>query len=117
MLKAGNRLKTRKDFDRVFRKGRAFSGPLMLVRVAANGLAVSRIGFAVGTKIDKRAVVRNRLRRRLREIFRRELLPEMTKGFDLVVIAKPGSTKVEFVALRQAALQLMTQTGLLRVRK
>lgn len=52
-----------------------------------NNLSVSRFAFIVSTKIDKRATVRNRIKRLLRESVRL-LLPNVPHGFDVIFIAK-----------------------------
>jgi ribonuclease P protein component len=114
VLSLPNRLKSRRDFDRIFKKGHVVSGPLFIIRGVPNGLTVSRVGFAVSTKIDKRAVVRNRIRRRLREIFRVELLPRFVGGYDLVVIVKPAAAKALFADLRASAERLARQAGMFK---
>jgi len=81
------------------------------VKGVKNGLDVTRVGFAIGVKVAKRAVVRNLLKRRLREIFRK-LLPTVAPGYDLVVMARPGSTELEFDELKAVVSGLMVKTGL-----
>ena len=63
------RLSLKRDFDRVFRKGRVFRFHEITVRALPNGLAQSRLGISVG-KRHGNAVRRNRMKRLLREAFR-----------------------------------------------
>lgn len=71
----------------------------MLIRGRTpNGLVTARVGFTVTKKIGK-AVLRNRIRRRLREAARR-VFPELaTPGFDYVFIARPAAESRDFALL------------------
>ena len=70
-LRRGQRLRSRRDFDGVFRHPsvRLTRGPLRLV-ARPNGVGVARIGIVVGKRMIKRAVARNRAKRVIRESFR-----------------------------------------------
>ena len=57
------------DFRRAYRKGRSAAEPCLVVYARRNGKAGNRLGFTVSNKLGC-AVVRNRVRRRLREIYR-----------------------------------------------
>jgi ribonuclease P protein component len=70
---------------------------------------VPRIGFIVSKKVDKRAAVRNRLKRRIRECLRQEILPtlsaqEVSRFATWVFIAKPSATRPTYAQLRAAIL-------------
>src|SRR5512134_3094397 len=86
-FRASQRLRTRAEFDRVFRRGARLDGRLFTLLVAANGGAQDRLGLAVSRKVGG-AVARNRARRLLRESFRR-MPPAERPALDLVVLAKP----------------------------
>ena len=86
-FRASQRLRTRAQFDRVFRRGTRLDGRLFTLLVAANGTPHDRLGLGVSRKVGG-AVVRNRARRLLRESFRR-LEPSERPALDLVVLAKP----------------------------
>lgn len=79
------RLRARAEFDRVFRKGTRVEGRLFVMIGLPNDRADHRLGLAVGRKVGG-ATDRNRVRRLLRESFRR-LEPADGGGFDLVVVA------------------------------
>lgn len=95
MLSRAHRLTSKKDYSRIFDKGRPFRATGLMMKVVTNGLQVSRIGFVVSTKVAKRAVVRNRLKRRMREHARR-LIGLLPPGLDIVFIARPEAAKFEF---------------------
>jgi ribonuclease P protein component len=85
-LRRGQRLRTRREFDRVFRRGRRLDGRLFQLVVSANGGDGDRVGLAVSRRVGG-AVQRNRARRLLRESFRLMEKGERP-GLDIVVIAK-----------------------------
>jgi ribonuclease P protein component len=90
------RLSGRREFDRVFRKGRRLDGRLFVLIAIRNGQPAHRLGIATGRKLGG-AVARNRARRLLRDSFRR-LEPGRGEAFDLVIVAKAalvGSTQAE----------------------
>lgn len=60
-----------------------------------NGLENSRFAFVVGVKVAKAAVKRNRLKRKMREVVRLQL-DNIAPGYDVVVMARPGSRDMEF---------------------
>lgn len=68
-----------------------------------------RLGMVVGRRASKRAVVRNRVRRLARELFRHAGLPPL----DVVVIARPGLDSVSSTTLRE---DLRTALGELKQR-
>lgn len=75
-LSRAERLSRKRDFERVFREGQRLDLPYLRVIYAPNNCDRRRIGFAVSKKVGK-AVVRNRIKRLLRETFRRhkEIFP------------------------------------------
>lgn len=81
------RLSGKADFDRVFATARRKGSRFFRIVLADNGLGHARLGMAVSRRVDKRAVVRNRLRRQIRESFRAAWpgLPPV----DIVVTARP----------------------------
>jgi len=92
MLPERNRLKKRKDFEKVFKEGKSWKESFLLLKTVPNKLKVSRFGFIVGKKYSKKAVLRNKIKRRLREIIR-ERLPEIKEGLDGVVIVLSEAEK------------------------
>jgi ribonuclease P protein component len=91
-----NRLSRSRDFDAVYRQGRSVSTRfLVLYRFDRNGESEGdvRLGIAVPKKIGG-AVVRNRIKRRLREVWR-ELLPEIPAGADYVLLVRPPLAEAE----------------------
>jgi ribonuclease P protein component len=81
------RLRTAAEFDRVFRRGVRLNGALFVLVAAPNDSEQDRLGLAVSRRVGG-AVIRNRVRRLLRESFRR--LERGTRASaDLVILGKP----------------------------
>ncbi len=87
-LSKKERLRYRKDFERVYRVGKRVRLPYLTVILAPNSLGVRRMGLSVSKKLGK-AVRRNKIKRILREIFRRNkhIFPE---AYDIIFIPKIG---------------------------
>lgn len=89
MLPKPNRLKKKLEIEAVFKKGRKFKEDFLILIMAQNILSRPRFGFVVSGKVSKRAVVRNKLRRYLRELVRLRL-KKIKSGLDMLLIAAPG---------------------------
>ncbi|MGE4317321.1 MAG: ribonuclease P protein component [Deferribacterales bacterium] len=102
---AQDRLKHGRDFDRVFRQGRKRWGRFVCLHYIISAEDRTRIGLTVSKKVDKRAVRRNLVKRRLREIFRnnRQIFPDC---FDIVIRALPGCADAQYGELQDEVLQL-----------
>ena len=103
------RLTKRRDFAAVYRKGRAFAHPLVVLRLLPNQLPYSRYGFTVSKTVGN-AVVRNQVRRRLREGIRTLLVQP---GWDIVVIARQKAAAADFHILRRATSGLLSRAEVL----
>lgn len=113
MLKRINRLSTKGDFSRLFAKGKYTHASEFVLKYFPNNLPQSRFGFVVSTKISKRAVVRNRAKRQMREIVR-SILEKLPAGYDIALIAKPAIKDVEFDKLSTSIRLAFTKARLLR---
>jgi ribonuclease P protein component len=104
-----DRLRRPQDFLAVLREGRRGRHRLLGLAVRCNGLEGNRLGFAVGKRVGT-AVVRNRVKRRLREILRAApLIP----GHDIVITAYPEAAGATFDELREATLICARRTRVL----
>ena len=105
-------LKKARDFDRVFRQGRSVVGQEIILYVLRRPRPGRRVAFCVSKKLGP-AVVRNRMRRRLREVYRlnRE---KLANRCDLILLARPATMKAPFQALERTFLHLAGRAGVLR---
>ena len=113
MLPKQNRLCKKKDFEKVFKKGKGFKEDFLILKIVPNNLKTNRFGFLVSLKISKKATMRNKIKRRLREQVQLKL-PEMKKGIDGVLIASPGLETKDFWEMEQTINKLFKKTKLIR---
>ena len=98
------------SFKRLYAKGKQAAGPLLAVYMRRNGKSENRLGITVSPKVGN-AVIRNRVRRRIKESYRiNEGL--FKKGFDIVVVARVRAAEAPFSALQKSLLGLAAALGL-----
>lgn len=104
-------LKENRIFRRLYTKGKSGVSPTMVLYCRKNGRSESRLGLTTSTKLGH-AVVRNRVRRRLREIYRlheQDLLP----GYDIVIVARVRAVHSRYANLDRDFLRLAKKLQLL----
>ena len=101
-MRAEVTVKENYEFRRIYRKGRSAVSPCMVVYCQKNRQGRSRLGVTVSTKLGH-AVVRNRVRRRLREIYRLNA-PRLLQGYDLVIVARSRAVGCAYRKLDAAFL-------------
>jgi ribonuclease P protein component len=111
MLPRINRLGRQKDFKNIFSFGRVAQAPDLVLRFNRNDLDSARFGLVIGLVVDKKATVRNRLRRQVGEIIRNNL-KNITPGFDIVLVAKPALAKKSFKEIEKEVTALFQKTKL-----
>ncbi len=92
-------LKENAVFRRLYHRGSSAGSRYLVIYCRCNGTGTSRLGFTVSTKLGH-AVVRNRVRRRLREIYR-GLEAELKPGYDIVVVARSAAVEAEYQLLER----------------
>lgn len=108
------RLRSGRDYQRVRATGRRRANALFVMLAASHPSgpdAPTRLGIVTGRRIGN-AVVRNRVKRQLREIGRR-LHPRIAGGWDLVVIVRPAIVSEPFAAIEQAMRSALAELRLL----
>lgn len=103
MLKKDNRIRLDKEFDRVFKAGQSFYGQDLGFKLIKNELGLSRFGILINTKVSKKAVVRNRIRRQIKAILYHNL-PQILTGYDLVIIVFPQIIDKKFEDIEKVLL-------------
>ncbi|HEY9615224.1 MAG TPA: ribonuclease P protein component [Microcoleaceae cyanobacterium] len=133
-LPRANRLKLRRDFDLVYRRGTRLRGKHLTLRLLRQPLSIAdlphqttndeslllgesvrlatRIGISISQKVHKRAVIRNRIKRQLRAICR-QLLPRFAQGWDLVITVHPQALQCDYQQFLQELEQLLTDAEVL----
>lgn len=95
MLVKQSRLAKEKDFKKIFKLGKSFYAKIFLVKILANDLEVNRYGIVISTKVSKKSVERNKLKRQFRAVIR-EFDKKLAVGFDLVIIVSPVALGQEY---------------------
>lgn len=101
------RLRRRTDYLRCYRTGRRRHGSLALVYFVPNPLGHPRIGITASRKVGN-SVVRHRLKRRIKEVYRRWPGRAQLPALDLVVHLKPEAGKSDFPTLREELLRIFS---------
>ncbi len=99
------------DFAAIQERGTTRSHPLLVVRAVRTELDITRFGLSTGRRLGG-AVVRNRIRRRIREVLR-VMAPSFRPGWDVLIIARPALVKADHDALVAALRRLLGRSGVI----
>lgn len=108
-MKSDRFLTKTEQFAAVYKKGNSWADNLLVLKTLASGLEFSRYGFSVSQRTGG-AVVRNKVKRRLREILRE--LP-LERGWDIVFIARPVAAEADYARLKKSVQGLLVRARLL----
>ena len=98
-MKAAVTLKENYEFRRTYQKGVSAVSPVMVMYCRKNRLGRNRLGLVSSTKLGH-AVVRNRCRRRLREVYRLEK-PQLKTGYDIILVARSRTATAPWPELQK----------------
>ena len=104
------RLTRSEDFKRVRRFGKSYAHPLLVLVVQASDQPSLRVGVAAGRTVGT-AIKRNRAKRLVREAVR-TLIPSLTTGWDILLIARPALVSCNVFEVREALLTLLRRAKL-----
>jgi len=100
MLAKANRLHLDNDIKRLLKSGKTFFLPQYIIKFERSEQGQTRVGFVVSTKVDKRAVKTNQVKRRMREAVR-EFLPKIKNEYSLLIIAKKEAVGLDFLTVKK----------------
>jgi len=113
MLPKINRLKKKKDFESVFKNSKGVKiGPLS-ARATSNSLGLNRFGVVVSQKVSKKATARNKIRRRISEVIKKEV-NNSQGGVDTVLITLPGFEKLNFQETKEVVVKILSKLKLIK---
>ena len=107
-----HRLRKSKDFAAVRRKGKSWADRRLVLVARRTGGEHCRFGFSVSKRVGN-AVVRNRVKRKLKEAARVELLTRVEPGWDFVVIARKDAADADYHRLNRSLQRLFRRAKLL----
>lgn len=105
-------LKQNRDFRRLYSRGKFAASSTLVLYWRPNRLGQNRVGITVSTKLGH-AVVRNKIRRRIREIYRLQE-EELRRGMDLVIVARGQAPQVDYWKLDRDFRKLSKKLGIRR---
>lgn len=111
MLSCEARLKKKKDFDLVYKKGKSYYLKDLKLCFIIKDSDSQRCGFSISKKVSKKAVERNKLKRRLSHIFKIES-ENIIKNVDCVFVARIGLLELSFSELKNIVQQILAKSDL-----
>jgi ribonuclease P protein component len=109
-MKGEQHLNKPEQYDSIYKRGSSAADRFLAFKAVRSELDFSRFGISVSRKIGN-AVVRNKVKRRLREILRSAPLPG---GWDFIVIARRPSAESDYNQLKGSALALLSRLKIMR---
>ena len=110
-VKFSESLKKNHEFRRLYSKGKSVASSVLVVYCKKTGRPINRLGITVTTKLGK-AVARNRVRRRFKEIYRTNEHC-LKQGFDIIIVARVKARYSSYQELEKAFFSCCSKLGLL----
>lgn len=112
-MKKTFRVKDNKEFQMIFKKGKSFANrQLVIYYLNKQGQSHFRVGLSVGKKIGN-AVIRNRIKRYLRQAFQ-NLEGQLSTEYDIIIIARQPTKNMTFKEIESSLLHLLSKEHLLK---
>ena len=111
MLPRENRLKKEKDFKLVLRSKNFFSDDFLILKDIRNDLEISRFAFIVSKKISNKAVIRNRIKRLLREAVRADI-KNIKGGWDIIFFTRKNIVEKKYFEIEEEIKRLLKKADM-----
>ncbi len=108
-------LSKQKDFEQVAKKGNSFFTKEFGFKIIKNNFKKNRYGIVVSLKVDKKAVVRNKIRRQIREIIRLNN-KNIKQGFDIMILTRSLIKDLKYKEIEEKLLNLFKKANLYLLR-
>ena len=100
-----------RDFVRLYKKGRSYVAPGLVIYISKNRLGINRLGITTGRKLGK-AVRRNRAKRIIREAYR-NLEPQTRAGYDFVFVSRVRTLSMKSDEVQSIMSRMLSGAGVL----
>lgn len=111
MIARAYRLRTAADFNKTYKHGRSTNADVLYVKVWQSHQAISRVAVVASKKVSKRAVVRNRCKRRVVEIVRKDW-GMIKPGYNFIITIKQDISQLEHAELQSTLLDCLKRAQL-----
>lgn len=111
-MKSTEGLQKDRDFRKVYRQRNSMANRLLIIYIRENREVYNRVGFTVSKKVGK-ATVRNRVKRRMKESYRKNHRQVKT-GYDLVFIARDTAAEASMAEIESAMMHLLRKKKLIK---
>lgn len=106
------RLRSNMEFKKVYSGGKSYWNRNLVLYVKKNDIGNTRVGYSITKKIGN-SVVRNRVRRRMKEVYRLKF-DGIKNNFDLIFIPKKNIVDISYKELESAMLHILKLAGVLK---
>lgn len=104
------RLSNNSEIKEVFKRGKSFGSRFFQIRFIPTAPGLKKFAFIVGLKVSKKAVIRNRIKRKISEIIRLNIL-KIKPGYLIVILAKPQAANEESENLEEDLTKSLIKIG------
>lgn len=112
MLPKKRRILKLSEWNKLHKRGKGAHSIEIVLKYIKNNIEISRFGFIVSTKISKKAVERNLIKRRMRDVIEKNL-SNIKEGYDIIFIAKPKIISNNYSEIEQRINKLLVKERLL----
>lgn len=102
-----NRLKKKRDFENIFKKGKSVNGSFLFIKYKKNQLGWPRFGFVVSAKVAAKAIERNKIRRILSEAARSII--DSLESYDIIVFSSRKIIAANKKSIREDFMGVLNQ--------
>lgn len=113
MLRSHQRLRRSRDFAKLYQRGKFGKSTHFTIKTLANNQPYTRIGVVISKKVLKKAVARNRARRRITELIR-PMYEDLKSGYDCVLILKRDIVDLKPSALESELKEIFVSSGIVQ---
>jgi len=97
------------DFENIFKRGKTIAGKLIFFKIIKTNTVKTRTCVVVGSKISKKATVRNKIRRRIKGAMK-GICPGLARGFDIAIVAKKEIVDEDYQTIKEEINKLLKTT-------
>ncbi len=112
MLPRKYKLKKDNDFKRIFNNGKYRQEDFIKIKFLKNDSDISRFAFIVGLKVSKKAVLRNKIKRRLEEVIH-SVFDQIKSGFDIIVFIDKIIIEKKYTEIEESLINLLKKSKII----